>query len=44
MIRPLDADTIRRLYHEMPEYTRISVLIARDGRRHEDRGTVRPAP
>lgn len=28
MIRPLDADTIRRLYHEMPEYTRISVLIA----------------
>lgn len=28
MIRPLDADTIRRLCHEMPAYTRISVLIA----------------
>lgn len=27
-IRPLDADTIHRLYKEMPEYTRISVLLA----------------
>ena len=27
-IRPLDAETIRRLYYEMPEYTRISTLLA----------------
>lgn len=27
-IRPLDAETIRRLYQAMPEYTRISVLLA----------------